>query len=185
MYPAQSDAGVGGAYEEQAPLVATHPFPVLTHPAKNVAQSASLAVEFGASVQTFKAHLFSDPNLHFPSLPFINGQFYSVPVRFAQVGKVETQPAPVVTHPNEKASHCASNDSVPSASAQVKFLQRFDVASIVHFLLFKSGVDAHYVAEYLSQVRASVHTVPSEMQFVDMAWQSEVAVLTYAEHPAK
>lgn len=30
-----------------------------------------------------------------------------------------------------------------------------------------------------------MHTVPSEMQFVDMAWQSEVVPFTYAEHPAK
>lgn len=67
-------------YEEHDPKVEMQPFPVVTHPEMKVPQSVSVAVEVGASVHCLRVQLVPDPNLHFPSLPFINRHVVSVPV---------------------------------------------------------------------------------------------------------
>lgn len=85
--------------------MAIQPFPVVTHPVKNELQSVSEVSEFEASVHIFKAQFVPDPNLQYPSLPFINGQVASVPVKLLQVCKEAVQPYPVVTQPAENASH--------------------------------------------------------------------------------
>lgn len=84
-----------------------------------------------------------DTNLHFPSDPVMFGQLVSVPGRSAQVGNGEaTQPAPVVTHPAEKASQAELLFVAASASVQAYDLQ---VVSNLHFLLYISGVASQIV----------------------------------------
>lgn len=61
-------------YEEQADSVLTHPFPVVTHPERNVLQAVFVAVVAGASVHAKGLHAVAPvPVLAVqkPSLPII------------------------------------------------------------------------------------------------------------------
>ena len=62
------------AYEEHADKTLTHPFPVVTHPERNVLQAVFVAVVAGASVQANGLHAVAPvPVLavQAPSLPII------------------------------------------------------------------------------------------------------------------
>jgi hypothetical protein len=104
-------------------------------------QSSSVGVPAGKSEHNFYAQVVPETNLHFPSPPLIFGQLVSFPGKSAQFGNGEaTHPAPVVTHPAEKASQAESLFNEASASVHAYVLQ---VVSHLHFLLNIFGVLSH------------------------------------------
>lgn len=94
-------------YVEHAESVETQPFPVVTHPVKNVMHAAVVAVVVGASVHTKGLHTV-DPAavfaVHGPSDPIIPEQ-PAVYVYELHAPNTEAQPLPVVKHPAIQFEH--------------------------------------------------------------------------------
>ena len=67
-------------YDEHSPLELIHPLPVVTHPYLNAAQSSSVDNDPIASVHSINLQLVPVPPTHFPSDPFNNLHYASVPV---------------------------------------------------------------------------------------------------------